>query len=557
MPAPTRAAATILGLLLAGPLAAGIDAGSYLSARAALQAGDFATAAPYLTRTLADDPDNPDLLESTIIAQLGRGAFDAAVPAADHMLATGARSARAAMVATAAAVRAGAWDDILDALDAGRRISPLADALSRAWALAGAGDMQAALAAFDVMAAAPGMRAVALQHKALALALAGDFEGAGAILSLPPGEGPVPTQSVIAMQAQVLSQLGEGDAAITLLDRALAQMDDPVLADQRARLAAGETLPFTGIRSAADGMAEAWFTIAGALVNGGADLDVLLNARLALAMNPRHVGAQFLVAQILERMEQYDAARIAYAAIPEGHPLRVAAELGEADVLRRMDDSDAAITVLQGLLADNPDLGPAVQRLGDALRASGREAEAVAAYSRALDLAGADSPGRWRILYARAVTSFGLGDWDAAEADFRAAIALQPQEASLLNYYGYSLVDRGEKLDEALDLIERAVALEPRNGAYVDSLGWAWFRLGRFDDAVARLEQAATLEATDAVVNDHLGDAYWMVGRLREARFQWQRALSFGPDPDEADAIRRKLESGLALDPQPEPGADG
>jgi Flp pilus assembly protein TadD len=79
----------------------------------------------------------------------------------------------------------------------------------------------------------------------------------------------------------------------------------------------------------------------------------------------------------------------------------------------------------------------------------------------------------------------------------------------------------------------------------VDSLGWAYFRLGRFAEAVTQLEAAASLAATDPVVNDHLGDAYWSVGREREARFQWSRALSFDPLPEEAKRIRDKLAEGL------------
>jgi len=94
-------------------------------------------------------------------------------------------------------------------------------------------------------------------------------------------------------------------------------------------------------------------------------------------------------------------------------------------------------------------------------------------------------------------------------------------------------------------MIEEAVAGEPDSGAIVDSLGWVLFRLGRHDEAVVHLERAAALEPVDPVINDHLGDAYWAVGRLREADFQWRRALSFGPEEDEAARIRRKIELGL------------
>jgi len=94
-------------------------------------------------------------------------------------------------------------------------------------------------------------------------------------------------------------------------------------------------------------------------------------------------------------------------------------------------------------------------------------------------------------------------------------------------------------------MIERAVALRPNSGYIVDSLGWVYYRLGRFEDAVEPMERATELMATDPIVNDHLGDVYWMVGRFHEARFQWQRALSFDPEETEAERIRRKLDVGL------------
>ena len=117
----------------------------------------------------------------------------------------------------------------------------------------------------------------------------------------------------------------------------------------------------------------------------------------------------------------------------------------------------------------------------------------------------------------------------------------------MLNYLGYSLVERGEKLDEALGMLETAAAARPDSGAIVDSLGWVLFRLGRYEEAVGLLEAAAALEPVDAVVNDHLGDVYWAVGRSIEAQFQWHRALSFDPIETDAARIRDKLDRGLDM----------
>jgi tetratricopeptide (TPR) repeat protein len=119
-----------------------------------------------------------------------------------------------------------------------------------------------------------------------------------------------------------------------------------------------------------------------------------------------------------------------------------------------------------------------------------------------------------------------------------------------LNYLGYSLVEKRKNLDEALDMIERAVAARPDSGYIVDSLGWVLYRLGRYDEAVGHMERAVELMPVDPVVNDHLGDVFWAVGRKREAEFQWKRALSFirageGDGEADPDRIRRKLEVGL------------
>ena len=127
--------------------------------------------------------------------------------------------------------------------------------------------------------------------------------------------------------------------------------------------------------------------------------------------------------------------------------------------------------------------------------------------------------------------------------------ALRPDEPELLNYLGYAWIDRGERLPEALAMVEKAVAANPRSGAIVDSLGWAHYRLGDYKKAVEILEQAVELEAGDPEINNHLGDAYWMVGRKDEAGFQWRRVLTLKPDAKiKADAEKRLAEG---LGPQP------
>jgi Flp pilus assembly protein TadD len=115
----------------------------------------------------------------------------------------------------------------------------------------------------------------------------------------------------------------------------------------------------------------------------------------------------------------------------------------------------------------------------------------------------------------------------------------------VLNYLAYSWVDQGLNIDRSFDMLKEAVALAPEDGAIVDSLGWAYYRLGKYDDAVRELERAIELKPGDPTINDHLGDAYWKVGRTGEAYFKWNHARDLKPEPDELPPILRKIQFGL------------
>lgn len=538
--------ATALCLTLALPaVAQDGDAGAYLAARSAAINDDYRAAAGWFTRALLADPANIRLLEGVTVAQAGLGDFETALAPARRLLDLGQPGQTAPLVLTVGHAREGNFDAIVADRQMLEGVSRLFGQMAVAWAELGRGQSSEALAAFDALAATPALEAFGLYHKALALASVGDYEGADAILS-GQAAGPIAVmrRGVIA-HVQILSQLERNPDALALLDRAFGPAPDPALDGLRARLAAGEPIPFDIARNATDGLAEVFFSIATAV---GAEADesyTLLYARAATALRPDHVDAQLLAAGLLERLGQPVLAAEAYAAIPPGDGAFYAAELGRADALRAAGKTEAAIEVLQALTREHPDLLGAHVALGDAMRREERWAEAVAAYGIAIDLAGDPQPRHWPLWFSRGIAHERLGNWDAFEADMRQSLALDPDQAQVLNYLGYSFVDRGINLAEALPMIERAVALEPESGYIIDSLAWAFFRLGRFDEAVAPMEKASLLEPVDPIITDHLGDVYWAVGRQREARFQWHRALSFNPEAKDAARIRRKLEIGL------------
>ncbi|REC57999.1 tetratricopeptide repeat protein [Rhodosalinus sediminis] len=533
---------------LAAPLPAiaePVPAGAYLAARQAQYQSDFLSAARFYTRALAHDPGNRQLMEAATVAYLALGQVDRAAPVARRLTGGDGATKVANMALIAHYGAAENYERVLDLVGEGRGVGILVDGLVQGWAEVGRGDIDAAVAAFDAMGEERGLMGFALYHKALALASAGDFAGAEAIYSSEVAGAMQMTRRGVIARIEVLSQLGRNDDAIALLEESFGADLDPELRGLRARLAAGETLPFH-LRGARDGLAEVFYTIAGALRGEANDDFTLLYTRVAGHLRPGHVDAVLMAAELLEDLGQYELATEAYKSVPRDHPSHQAAEIGRAQALRQAGKPDAAIEVLEQLSGRYGDYPAVHSALGDMLRALERYDAAAEAYDRAIALYdGAPSDAAWFLYYARGIAHERLDEWPAAEADFRQALELNPDQPQVLNYLGYSLVEKQEKLEEALEMIERAVEARPDSGYIVDSLGWALYRLGRYEEAVGHMERAAELLPVDPIVNDHLGDVYWAVGRRTEARFQWNRALSFDPEQEEAERIRRKLEVGL------------
>jgi tetratricopeptide (TPR) repeat protein len=533
--------------LLSGPALAQqtADAGAYLAARVAAAENDYRQALGWYDRALNRDPSNRLLLEGSVVAAIALGDFDTATKSARRLLQGGAVNQAAFIALLADQAAREDYAALLADAAAGRSIGSLIDQLVVGWSELGAGRMSEALEAFDALAAQPGVQAFGLYHKALALASVGDFEGADEILSgREAGSISVMRRGVIA-HVQILSQLERNPDALALLERSFGAEPDIEIDALRVRLTAGEALPFTTVRNARDGLAEVFFTLATAL-NGEADNGyTLLYTRVAAHLRPDHTEAVLMTAALLDAQGQPALAAEVYALIPPENPAYHVAEIGRADTLRAGGKTDAAIEVLQSLTRSHGQIMAVHIALGDALRREERYAEAVTAYDAALALLPQPEQRHWGLFYARAISHERSQNWDKAEADFRKALELDPDQPQVLNYLGYSFVDRGVNLPEALGMIERAVAAQPDAGYIIDSLAWAYFRLGRYADAVEPMEKASLLEPVDPIVTDHLGDVYWSVGRTLEAQFQWRRALSFDPEEKDAIRIRRKLEVGL------------
>jgi tetratricopeptide (TPR) repeat protein len=523
-----------------------VDGGAYLAARIAEAQNDFRAAAGWYGKAIIADSGNPQLLDGAILAEIGIGNFALATDAAKLRKGIeGEPSQLAEMALLADEARREDYAALLAAAESGRDVGDLTNALVVAWAKVGEGKMSEAVDAFDAVTKQKGYEAFGFYHKALALASVGDFEGADEILS-GRAAGPiyVMRRGVFA-HAQILSQLERNADAVTLLDRSFGTAPDPIVDSVRKRLQAGEPIPFDTVTSARDGIAEVLFSISTAL-NGEADpVYTLLHLRIAGYLRPDHSDALLLTADVLEQLGQHELAAETYAAFPPENPAFVTAEIGRAGALRSQGKADAAIEALQALARTNGGIQRVHFALADLLRSEERFDEAEVSYTAAIDLATEDKAEDWVLYFYRGICHEQSKDWAPAETDFRKALELNPTQPQVLNYLGYGLVDRGEKLDEALGMIEKAVAADPDQGYIIDSLAWAYFKLGRYVDALEPMEKASLLEPVDPIVTDHLGDVYWMNDRKLEARFQWRRALSFEPTESDKTRILRKLEVGL------------
>ncbi len=524
-----------------------IGTGSYLAGRFAQHQDDWDAAAQYMEQALAANPSDLSLLRRAYILKLGEGEMDTALDMAKRLTSQDGEPQLSAVLLIADALKNGRLDEA-EALT--RRmpreglalfIGPLYDA----WLSVAKGeDTAKAQQALAPLEARSGFAALYNLHLALILDLGGKpSEAAGPYNRTTENEPPL---RVVQLVGNFLERQGRRDEAKALYESFRANNPESLMAEPMLKALESGTPPQPIITDAAHGVAEALFDLGIALHQEGAEETALLFARIALHLRPDMALAHLMIGDIMESREHYEKAQSAYKALEQDPTLGWTARLRMADSLAQMERTDEAIALFSQLVAERPERTDALVRLGDLYRIAKRYDEAVDAYTKALERIGAPLERHWAIFYARALCFDKLDRWPQTETDLKKALELQPDEPYLLNYLGYSWVDRGQNLDRAKAMIERAVELKPRDGYIVDSLGWALYQIGEFEVAVGKLERAVELRPVDSTINDHLGDAYWRVGRHTEARFQWQRALRTAEEEKDKEAIRAKIDKGLA-----------
>ena len=521
--------------------------GNFLAGRHAQAQNDAETAAAFMLRVLEDNPDDRELLRTTFLLTLTAGDYTAAVKLADRLHKEGSKMSTAGLLLGAEAARKGdyaAARDFFDALPR-RGLSTYAGPLTTAWADAGAGDYDAALKALDSLDEKSGFAAMRELHAGLINDMAGRTEQAEKhYRAVTPDLSRAPVRVVRAI-GSLLERTGRREEAGKLY-RSFLEDSPGNVAIQAVleKFERGETEPPL-IADAKAGIAESLFNIASALPRDRSADMAMIYARLALHLRPDFALARLLIGDLFDNEHRYTDANAAYNAVDPASPYRWSARLRVADNLADMGETDKAVDILRAMAAERPKRIDALLKLGGILRRKERYKEAVEAYDAVEPRLGKIEPGYWLFYYNRGIALERSNMWDRAEKDFLEALKLRPEQPYVLNYLGYSWVEKGIHIKRARKMIERAVEQRQDDGYIVDSLGWVLYRLGEYKASVKQLERAIRLRPSDPVINDHLGDAYWQVGRKLEARFQWRRALDLDPPGDQIPDIQAKLEGGL------------
>src|SRR6201995_5849932 len=525
--------------------------GSYLAARHAGVERDASSAAAFYRSALRTDPKNSELLDRAFISSVADGDIDEAVKLAERILATDKSNRVARLVVGVQDLKQKKYAQAQLNINQSIRgpITDLVATLLSAWASYGAGDAKTAVANIDKLTGPEWYPIFKDLHAGMILELSGKEKDAGARFE----RAYKLDDSMLRISeayAHWLSRNKGDDQAIQIyeaFDKKLAR--HPLVLEGLRETRAGKKLPPL-VDSAQAGAAEALYGIGATLIRRGGEDLALVYLQLALYLQPNHPLALLSLADLYESVKRPAMAIKVYERVPANSPLKRNAQIQLATDLDSADRGDEAIKILKEVVANDPKDLEAIMALGNIERGRKKFADCVTTYSMGIDaLPQGNDKANSVYYYYRGICEERSKQWSKAEADMRKALELQPEQPHVLNYLGYSWIDQGVNLDEGMKMIKRAVEQRPDDGYIVDSLGWAYFRIGNYDEAVKNLERAIDLKPEDPTINDHLGDAYWRVDRTLEAKFQWAHARDLKPEPDDLPKIEAKIANGLPETP--------
>lgn len=535
------------------PVKAGSFAGAYLAGRVAASDNQPDLAISFFKQALAFEPNNVSMQQDMLLTLLSAGKFKDAVKQAKRLKENSDVERYVRLTLASDALLRKNYNTAKNELKFSEPsdMDALTSGLMSAWATFGRGNTTGAVEEVKKLLGPVWYDLFLSYHLALMSDLGGKKDDAERYykqaLNDQQGGAAAPDtyERIIVSYASFELRNNKRDEALATLregEKMLTGRD--ALKNIRQRVEDGSSLDMV-VKTPQEGAAEVLYDLGTAINRGGAEAFARIFLQLADALRPHNDATLFQLADISSKLEENDRAIDIYQEIPVKSPYYRDAELRLALILADGGKSEEAIHHLSALEKEFPE----DQRISMAMTGVYMQDKAYDKAAEVMGRAIARIPHlqkeNWLMLYQRGMAEERLKEWDKAEPDFRKALELYPNQPQVLNYLGYSLIDRNEKLDEALNMVKKAVELRAQDGYIVDSLGWAYYKLGRYDEAVKTLENAIKLRPEDPTINDHLGDAYWQVGRKLEATFQWNHAIAGKPEPDELAKIQEKLKSGL------------
>ncbi len=553
IPLPGRRGAAALCILLsacaAGPL--GITGGpskpdpaygAYLAARYADDTGNPAMAAKYYAIALRSQPDNPALISEGFMAGTLSGTSIATTLAARQP-----HNPLAVMLLGNHAAMSGDFGQALQDFSSLPQddLTGLIKPLLVAWAQFGQGNEQVALNGLGPYFNDRNFGSVYVLNGAMIADASGDTHNAAQLYGAI--DGSQPNLRMAQILASWATRQGQNGAAMAELSALVEAHPDLAIALPALQMQLNTPV----VSTATQGLAEAYLTLAGSLTQPQAALLRIAFLRFSLNLRPDLTAARLLLADTQTGADnpaatptpvQMQNALDTLAPVQKSDPLYAPAAVQEANLLAALGRTDEAAALLKGLLATTPNDPALLANLGDVLRQGSRFTDAIPYYTQAIATLGPNPPAAaWTLYFDRGICEDQNGDWTAAEPDMRMALKLSPSQPYVLNYLAYSWAQHGENLPQAKAMLTKAVALDPNDGAVIDSLGYVEMKSGNTTKAIALLTQAVQLDADDAEVNGHLGDAFWQAGRPLQAAYQWQRALTLHPDAKLKAALEAKV----------------
>jgi len=530
--------------------------GNFLAAQQASKQHDIEAAATYYRNALAADPQNPLLIQSAFQLLLADGRIKDALPLADKILARDKNNHLARLTLGIEAFKRGNFErarahfaQMQPRQDSAvpATILDLTSTILAAWAHEGQNDPDTAFKVIDRLKGQDWYEVFKNYHTGLIAEMAGRKADAAKRL----GDAyklDTTGLRIVDAEARNLARTGRKDDALKVLDDFDKDTPDhPLIKALKAEIVAG-IIPQPLIQSPQAGAAELLFGVGAAIGREGGEEVAAVYLQLALWLDPKAELPLITLASVEGQLKQYDKSVSLLEQIPPTSKLKPMVDIQISRYYNVLEKFDKARDRLTALVKSNPKDIDAVMTLGDVYRANKNFAEAADVYTQAIGALPKVTGADWSLFYYRGICFERTKQWPKAEADFLHAIELNGKEPHVLNYLGYSWIDMGLHLDQGLEMIKKAVDLAPDDGYIVDSLGWAYYRLGRYGEAVRELERAVLLKSEDPVVNDHLGDAYWQVGRKLEATFQWAHSRDLKPEPEDLAKTLDKLKNGLKTD---------